>query len=51
MQIGRSRGKAPLMNPAIELHTAGLSSDRCTINSPFGREPEGEAKAELPAVG
>lgn len=39
------------MNPAIELHTAGSSLDRCTINSPFGREPEGEAKAELPAVG
>lgn len=39
------------MNPAIELHTAGLSLDSCTINSPFGWEPEGEAKAELVAVG
>lgn len=46
-----SPGKALLMNAAIELHTAGLSSDRCAINSPFGREPEGEAKAELLAVG
>lgn len=39
------------MNPAIELHAEGLSLDRCTIKSPFGREPEGEATAELLAVG
>lgn len=38
------------MSPAIELDTAGLPSDRSTVNSPFGPEPEGEAKAELPAV-
>lgn len=37
-------GKALLMNPAIELHAAGL--DRCAINSPFGPAPGGEAKAE-----
>ena len=39
------------MNPAIELGAAGLSSDRCTIKSPFGRQPEGEAEAESPAEG
>lgn len=34
------------MNLAAELATAGSSSGRCAINSPFGPAPEGEAKAE-----
>lgn len=51
MQIRSSQGKAVLMNPAIELHTHDLSLDRCAINSRFGRQPGGEAKAELAAVG